>query len=422
METKKKDDETKAYPPLTDPEFRKGGLSPMTFEERRKWEVMFTRLHEPHEELVVKSGLPEGGNPGDFLKTDGRGGYYWEGAQAEEDSPVESNPSGGAITEYPSDAMVLYLPSIHKFNPYYENGVYGDMEESKYHAGTGGNGTTYWWYRAFCKFNLCPLWGRILTTCELQWLLASTAFKGSGGNAQLSMVLHGLADYGTPDKTDWSATTLTDYGVVNVYDDEDGTVYSKDVMAWIQSLIDARAYYAAFRFQGYAVTPPTLVVNGGFDSSTTGWTDDNGPIASIAGGQDGNCLRITYNTGAYQRAYQDIALVAGETYTFSAYVKSGTSGNEAYKLEIKRVSDGGDAHSVTGNTTASWVQKTITAFEAASTEDYRFSLIKDTATAGTMLFDTAAATQDTWTAGDEPADPNNANNYRLSEVLLYCEF
>jgi hypothetical protein len=236
------------------------------------------------------------------------------------------------------------------------------------------------------------------------------------------MVLHGITDYGMPDKTDWSIATLTDYGVVNVYDDEDGTYYSQDVKTWIQSLIDARATYAAFRFQGYAVTPPTLVTNGGFDSDTDGWTDDNGPIASVAGGQDGKCLRITYNTGDYQRAYQDIALIAGQTYTFSAYVKSGTSGNEAYKLEIKQADGGGDAHSITGNSSGTWTQRTITAFEAASTEDYRFSLIKNTATAGTMLFDTAAATQDTWTAGDEPADPNNANNYRLSEVLLYCEF
>ena len=327
-----------------------------------------------------------------------------------------------AATEYPTDASILYLPSIYKFNPYYENGVYGDMEESKYHAGTGGNGTTYWWYRAFCKFNLCPLWGRILTTCELQWLLASTAFRGSGGNAQLSMVLHGITDYGAPDKTDWDIATLTDYGVVNVYDDEDGVVYAKDVMTWIQSLIDARAYFAAFRFQGHAVTPPTLVVNGGFTTDTDGWTADNGPISSVAGGQDGNCLRITYNAGAYQRAYQDIELIAGQTYTFSAYVLSGSSGNEAFKVEIKRVSDGGDAHSVTGNSSGTWTQKTITAFAAASTEDYRFSLIKDTATAGTMHFDTAVGSQDTWVEGDEPADPNNANNYRISEVLLYCGF
>lgn len=327
-----------------------------------------------------------------------------------------------AASAYPSDASILYLPAIHKFNPYYENGVYGDMEESKYHAGTGGNGTTYWWYRAFCKFNLCPIWGRILTTCELQWLLASTAFRGSGGNAQLSMALHGITDYGMPDKTDWNIATLQDYGIVNAYDDEDGVIYTKDVKTWIQSLIDARTYYAAFRFQGYAVTPPTLVTNGGFDSDTTGWTADNGPIASVAGGESGKCLRITYNTGAYQRAYQDVPLVAGETYTFTAYVKSGTSGNEAFKLEIKQADGGGDAHSVIGNTSGTWTQKTIAAFEAASTEDYRFSLIKDTATAGTMLFDTAVGSQDTWVEGDEPSDPNNANNFRISEVLLYCEF
>ena len=48
FERRKNDDETKRYTPLTDPEFRAKSLSPMTIEERRKWEVMFARFHQPH--------------------------------------------------------------------------------------------------------------------------------------------------------------------------------------------------------------------------------------------------------------------------------------------------------------------------------------------------------------------------------------
>jgi hypothetical protein len=51
---KKKDDETKKYTPLTDPDFRNVALSPITIEERRKWEVMFTRFHRPHQVEVAE--------------------------------------------------------------------------------------------------------------------------------------------------------------------------------------------------------------------------------------------------------------------------------------------------------------------------------------------------------------------------------
>ncbi len=77
---KKKDDETKVFTPLTDPAFRAASLSPMTIEERRKWEVMFARFHQPHSEITTQIqafALPPGGEAGDALTTDGKNHYYW---------------------------------------------------------------------------------------------------------------------------------------------------------------------------------------------------------------------------------------------------------------------------------------------------------------------------------------------------------
>lgn len=77
-----KKDETKVYTPLTDPEFRAKSLTTISIEERRKWEVMFARFHQPHGDLTTQMEtfrLPPGGENGDFLMTDGEGHYSWSG-------------------------------------------------------------------------------------------------------------------------------------------------------------------------------------------------------------------------------------------------------------------------------------------------------------------------------------------------------
>jgi hypothetical protein len=132
-----------------------------------------------------------------------------------------------------------------------------------------------------------------------------------------------------------------------------------------------------------------LCVNGGFESDTTSWTPVYCTIASIAGGQSGNCLEITRVSNNYQCVYQTIAdLVVGASYIFTAYVKSGTSGNEGFQIVCQRTSDSGDQHIQAGTTSNSWVQYSITF--TATDVSYKFYLYKTTATAGTMLFDTVS--------------------------------
>jgi hypothetical protein len=114
FEPKKKDDETKGYTPLTDPSFRKASLSPMTIEERRKWEVMFTRFHQPHSELVSAFDgfkLPPGGEAGDFLTTDGHDKYYWSnGACYWKASGANIYFATGniAVGDVPNDTNTIY--------------------------------------------------------------------------------------------------------------------------------------------------------------------------------------------------------------------------------------------------------------------------------------------------------------------------
>lgn len=150
--------------------------------------------------------------------------------------------------DYPENSPIIYLPWLYKGSPTYKNGAFLEFDQNYYKAGTGATGGNYFWYRAFTKFLIAPLRGFKLDVCTLKWLLASKAFNGSGSNAQHSLVLHAINDYGALDKDDWAMATQIDYGDVNVYTDPDGVTYEKDVKTRVQSLIDSAENYAAFRF------------------------------------------------------------------------------------------------------------------------------------------------------------------------------
>lgn len=128
-----------------------------------------------------------------------------------------------------------------------------------------------------------------------------------------------------------------------------------------------------------------LIVNPGFDSDTSSWTATYCTIASVAGGQAGNGLEITRVSGDQQFAYQEATLVIGKIYKVTTYVKSGTSGNEAFWLSVYNNSISERTYEA-GTSSASWVQYTIV-FRAVNTAA-TLHLRKYTATAGTMLFDT----------------------------------
>lgn len=131
-----------------------------------------------------------------------------------------------------------------------------------------------------------------------------------------------------------------------------------------------------------------LFTNPTFNVNTAGWSNSNCTIASIAGGVGGeNCLEITMVGGTSQDARQSQNLVAGKRYAFTAHVKSGTSGNEAFNFRTSSASSGWLTRA-TGTSSATWT-KYIGEFVAQYSESYVCILSKATATAGTMLFDEA---------------------------------
>jgi len=133
-----------------------------------------------------------------------------------------------------------------------------------------------------------------------------------------------------------------------------------------------------------------LVTNVTFDSDTTGWTiaggDAVGTIASIAGGQSNNCLEITRVSGTSQTAQFTTTTANGALYKASAYVKSGTSGNETFRIQMQNVA----TSLIEGTTSATWTQHSVYATRSTSTYLY---LGKRSGTAGTMLFDEASYKQ-----------------------------
>lgn len=135
-----------------------------------------------------------------------------------------------------------------------------------------------------------------------------------------------------------------------------------------------------------------LISNPNFTSNTTGWTTLNSTIASVAGGQSGNCLQVTRSSGTLQGAYSTQTLTSGWLILSSVYVQSGTSGNETAEIGWSTAAPAYIL--VTGTTTAAWTQMSIYGTADSSQANYqRMYLLKESATAGTMLFDTASATQ-----------------------------
>ncbi len=116
------------------------------------------------------------------------------------------------------------------------------------------------------------------------------------------------------------------------------------------------------------------------------WLGSECTLDSIAGGNTGNCLEITRIGAAQQFAHREVGAVAsGNFYFLSAYVKSGTSGNENYSITL---SDSGVP--ITGVSSGIWAS--YSAYLQAGA-DKSIRLAKKTATGGTMLFDDVSLKQ-----------------------------
>jgi len=135
--------------------------------------------------------------------------------------------------------------------------------------------------------------------------------------------------------------------------------------------------------QTYTVLSSEKILNGGFSIDTTFWAFVNCTIASIAGGVIGNCLEITRVINIPQYAGQIILTTLGKTYRWGVWVKSGTSGDEAFELLLW---DGVAARSLlTGISSPIWTYYELDFIPTQISGE--FQLRKNSVTPGTMLFD-----------------------------------
>lgn len=127
------------------------------------------------------------------------------------------------------------------------------------------------------------------------------------------------------------------------------------------------------------------VTNGGFPSATTGWTAaSSGVLASVSGGQSGNCLRVTNGAAAFGYGYQTLAVVSGSSYMISAYFKKGTLSNGRFYVGT---SIGGNQVWNSGILTdTTWTEHTKI-FTATTTAVYFSCLNGESTDTGTSYFD-----------------------------------
>lgn len=135
-----------------------------------------------------------------------------------------------------------------------------------------------------------------------------------------------------------------------------------------------------------APTPGNLVVNGGFDPDTSSWSASNSTLASIAGGQSGNCLRIT-NTANNGYAYQSIAVSPGATYTFTFYQKQGSV--FYCKAYIGTSAGGNQIYDSSNFGNAAWTQKTVTVNSGSNSTIY-ISFVCAGVSGDSVLIDTVS--------------------------------
>lgn len=172
-----------------------------------------------------------------------------------------------------------------------------------------------------------------------------------------------------------------------------------------------------------------ILSNPTFDDNTTGWNASSCTIASshpTGGGQSDDYCILTMTSGAYQYMPQEKTISIGTLLKGSVYSKSGSSGNEASIIKMQQGAPSYSTIRVTTTTTSSsWTLLEV--LGTASSASTYIILQKNTATAGTMLFDEASLKQvltpsttgvtitngsaQSWTSQESGFNYNDASNY-----------
>lgn len=149
-----------------------------------------------------------------------------------------------------------------------------------------------------------------------------------------------------------------------------------------------------------------------------GWNPNNGTIASVAGGQSGNCLEITNGTDVEAFCTQTITTVANQNYTFSGYFKNGTAGSGF--ILIGTTPTGSQYLSAPVNN-ANWTLYTFT-FKATTTSTSISLWAGGVTTGRTSLFDTISLKALTQTNLNGGFESQGAGETLGSELLSNTGF
>ena len=252
------------------------------------------------------------------------------------------------------------------------------------HRATSGDGTTM-----------------LFDSCELVRAIAITAAEaGIDGNVSIGTVvslaspISGITSVTNPAITTGGAEKETDVALRIRTKQSIGAGGKATLNAIVAELLAVEDVASATIEENDTDTDYLdMLTNSGFDSDTSSWTLGNGAVlASIAGGESGNCLRITGGGAiADPYAYQAVTVIPGNNYIFTVYVKAGTEAT--YNVKIYDVTnsayiyESGDLEETAGDwsTTSTKSFAAPTGCVSARIELYQIA----PAAATTMLFDTA---------------------------------
>ena len=128
--------------------------------------------------------------------------------------------------------------------------------------------------------------------------------------------------------------------------------------------------------------------NGDFDSDTAGWEAARATVQAVNGGHIGKCLELSAMEGDYQYAIQwnAGALEKRAAYELTFWVKSGTSGDQPFRVGIWDAPASKWIASQTGMSSQTWTGHRLR-FTNSTADAISVELVKNSPTKGTMLFD-----------------------------------
>lgn len=136
---------------------------------------------------------------------------------------------------------------------------------------------------------------------------------------------------------------------------------------------------------GETLSGSELLSNPSFDTDVSGWAGSICTLASVAGGQSNNSLRVTRSSGTPPNtATSSVSLTAGKLYKLSIYVKGGTAISSAQSFSVP-------TKSISVTPTASWVQHSGYAVATTTgSQNFVISMFSSSPLGGTMYWDTAS--------------------------------